>query len=313
MPDSNKLHHHLNASQFANLHTFFVVARFLSFKKAADFLCLTSSAVSHRIHRLENSLGIKLFQRLTRSIVLTHDGERIFKILSKSMIDLDEAMQPVTEDNIEGRISVYAPPSFAQCWLIPHFTEFSERYPGLSIDLRVGNDTIDFRVHNIDLAIEYAIGDFIGLNSEKIMSERITPVCSPAYAEQYHLHNQPENLSQCVLLHDSFAWPHAAYDSEWNAWLKHMHYDIQLSEKCFSFDRSDLCAVAAIHHAGIAIGREQLVQKYIENGQLIAPFGTFKKLSSYGYYMVHSQMNRLPLKTRIFKKFLLEKAVLQIH
>ncbi len=84
----------LNSAQFANLHTFLVAARHLSFSLAAQELCLTPSAVSHRIGRLERALSLRLFERLTRQVRLTVEGERVFMILQGVMDELTEALQP---------------------------------------------------------------------------------------------------------------------------------------------------------------------------------------------------------------------------
>ncbi|WP_112187165.1 DNA-binding transcriptional regulator DsdC [Ralstonia sp. GX3-BWBA] len=299
--------HRLDGTQFANLHTFLVAARYLSFQRAADELCLTASAVSHRIRRLEDALDMRLFQRLTRKITLTPEGERIFGILQKTMGELAEAFQPMTEENVEGRITVYARPSLAQCWLVPQLADFAAKYPKLSLDLRVGNDNIDFRAQNIDVAIDYANGEFPGLISQKLMDEHIAPVCSPAYAEQHALHGQPENVIDCTLLHDSLAWNHAAYDAEWTLWASKSFPDVSLPERNFTFDRSDLCTIAALNGAGIAIGRQRLVQKRIERGELVLPFGAFSQCSPYSYYLVRPPLQDVPLRTSVFIQWLNEK------
>ena len=301
-----KINDRLDSAQFANLHTFFVAARYMSFLQAADEMCLTASAVSHRIRRLENAIGLRLFQRLTRKISLTQEGEKIFKILQQTMGELTEALQPATDENIKGRIIVYARPSLAQSWLAPKFGDFSEKFPGVLIDLRVGNENIDFRSQNIDLAIDYANGEFPGLLSYKLMSERIAPVCSRAYADRYNLFSRPENISNCLLLHDSRAWNHAAYDAEWSLWINQNVPSKDLPERCYTFDRSDLCIVAAMNDVGIAIGREKLVQKNIDRGELVSPFGGFNQKSPYGYYLIHPLVESMPLRASVFLSWLKE-------
>ena len=195
----------LNSSQFANLHTFLVAARHLSFARAAQELCLTASAVSHRISRLETALSMKLFQRLTRQVSLTDEGERIFEILQSAMGELSEALEQSSQAEIAGSIALYARPSVAQCWLVPRLADFIERYPLVSLDLRVGNDNVDFRTRKIDLALYYANGEFPGLASQRLMRERMAPVCSPEYAQRHRLQENPQNLSNCTTLHDSLA------------------------------------------------------------------------------------------------------------
>lgn len=298
----------LDSSQFANLHTFLAVARCMSFLRAAEELCLTASAVSHRIKRLENALEMQLFQRLTRRISLTPEGERLFRILQRTMNELAAALDPASETAIEGRLSVYARPSVARCWLLPRLAEFSAAYPGLSVDLRVGNESVDFRTRNIDLAVDYANGEFPGLVAYKLMDERMAPVCSPEYARRHGLVGQPENIVHCTLLHDSLAWNHASYQAEWTLWAGEHIPDVALPERAFSFDQSDLCVIAALNNLGIAMGRQRLVQARIDAGELILPFGAFTQRSPYSYYLVHAPVAQLPLRTAVFVAWLREKA-----
>ena len=294
----------LNSSQFANLHTFLVAARHLSFARAAQELCLTASAVSHRISRLEDALSMKLFQRLTRQVSLTDEGERIFEILQSAMGELSEALEQSSQAETAGSIALYARPSVAQCWLVPRLADFIERYPLVSLDLRVGNDNVDFRTRKIDLALYYANGEFPGLTSHRLMHEHMAPVCSPEYAQRHKLLEHPQNLSNCTTLHDSLAWDHAAHDAEWNLWAEQHNLVAALPKRTLTFDRSDLCVTAAMNHAGIAIGRQQLVQKRVDRGELVLPFGGFSRCGHYDYYLVHPPLGTVPKRLQVLMNWL---------
>lgn len=298
----------LNSSQFANLHTFLVAARHLSFARAAQELCLTASAVSHRINRLETALAIKLFKRMTRQVSLTDEGERIFEILQGAMGELSEALEHSSQADIAGPIALYVRPSVAQCWLVPRLADFVERYPLVSLDLRVGNDNVDFRTRNIDLALYYANGEFPGLTSMRLMQERLAPVCSPEYAQRHRLQEDPYNLRHCITLHDSLAWDHAAFDAEWTLWAEQHQMLAALPKRTLTFDRCDLSVTAAMNHAGIAIGREQLVQKHVQSGELVLPFGGFSQCGHYDYYLVHPPQNTVPKRLQVFMNWLRECA-----
>ncbi|MNQ73206.1 Glycine cleavage system transcriptional activator [compost metagenome] len=296
----------LDSSQFANLHTFHAAARHLSFARAADELCLTPSAVSHRIARLERGLGLKLFQRLTRQIRLTAEGERIFNILQGAMGELLEALQQAPGAEIAGPLAIYVRPSLAECWLVPRLADFTARYPAVALDIRVGNDTVDFRTQNIDLALYFTRDEFPGLIAGNLMDEQIAPVCSPQYAQRHGLLDNPDNLAQCTLLHDSLAWDNAAYDAEWQLWASHSGIEAKLPPRSLTFDRSDLCALAAVNHAGIAIGRSRLVQQRLERGELILPFGGFALTSRCHYQLVHPALEPMPSRLQVFIDWLHE-------
>ncbi|MBS7689816.1 DNA-binding transcriptional regulator DsdC [Pseudomonas lalucatii] len=290
----------LNSSQFANLYTFQAAARHLSFARAAAELCLTPSAVSHRIARLERGLGLRLFQRLPRQIRLSEDGERIFAILQAALGELREALQQAPGAQVAGPLTVYVRPSLAECWLVPRLAEFTSRHPQIALDIRVGNARIDFRSQHIDLALCYSQGEYPGLVARRLMDERLAPVCSPAYARQHGLLDDPGNLRHCTLLHDAQAWDDAAFDAEWRLWAAQQTPALELPRRSLSFDRSDLCALAASHHAGIAMGRYQLVRERIARGELLLPLGGFSPPGRCAYYLVHPAREPLPMRLQLF-------------
>ncbi|PKB20165.1 DNA-binding transcriptional regulator DsdC [Janthinobacterium sp. 64] len=307
MPAGAALTTTLTASQFANLHTFLVAARHASFALAAQELALTPSAVSHRIARLESSLGLRLFQRLTRQVKLTADGERIFAALQIGWDGLQVAL--AGGDTLTGSLTVHARPSIAQCWLVPRLAGFAAQYPDVSIDLRVGNESVDFRAGQVDLALHYGDGSFPGLASRKLMGEWLAPVCSPDYAREHGLLDAPHNLPGATVLHDTLAWPACAPDAEWRLWLDGQAPEVTLPTRSLRFDRADLCAQAAIHHAGVAMGRRQLVQPWVDSGQLVLPFGDFSLASPQAYYLVHSGRAALPARVQALFDWLLGQAI----
>lgn len=298
----------LNGAHLSNLHTFLVAARHLSFARAADELCLTASAVSHRIARLEEELSLKLFHRLPRKVDLTDDGERIFKVMQHTMDTLSEAVQERSDSQIEGQLCFYARPSVAQCWLVPRLADFTARYPGIQLDVRVGNEPIDYRTRRIDLVLCYSNGEHPGLESIRLMPERIAPVCSPQYAQAHGLMGCPERLAQCTVLHDVAAWDNISFDAEWRLWLDAAGDSSPLPDRFMTFDRSDLSTLAAINHAGVAIGREQLVRKRVQDGELVLPFGGFRQAVNYGYYLVHPAHETLPKRLKALIDWLVEQA-----
>ena len=298
----------LNGAHLSNLHTFLVAARHLSFDSAADELCLTASAVSHRIARLEEDLSLKLFHRLPRKVDLTDDGERIFKVMQHTMDTLSEAVQERSDTQIEGQLCFYARPSVAQCWLVPRLADFTARYPGIQLDVRVGNEPIDYRTRRIDLVLCYSNGEHPGLESLRLMPERIAPVCSPQYAQAHGLIGHPERLAQCTVLHDVAAWDNISFDAEWRLWLDAVGDSSELPSRFMTFDRSDLSTLAAINHAGVAIGREQLVRKRVQDGELVLPFGGFREAFNYGYYLVHPAHETLPRRLKALIDWLVEQA-----
>ncbi|MFZ7173323.1 DNA-binding transcriptional regulator DsdC [[Pasteurella] aerogenes] len=273
--------------QMAKLHTFEVCARHLSFAMAAEELCITASAISHQINKLEEELGFSLFNRFHRRIELTYDGEKLFHTLQRSFDLLNKEIFEIRNQEITGELIIYARPSLAQSWLVPKLASFIQQYPYIKLNLFTGNETVNFDRYKIDLAIYYDDLYDENLQCYELMSESIIPVCSPEYAKRYALLNNPENLAKCTFLHDGQAWSYHSDFEEWQSWLNYFHYDLPLAQiPSVIFDRSDLALTAAVNHAGIAIGRKHLISPYLKTEQLITPFPTLEKNCLQRYYVV---------------------------
>ncbi|MFT5675211.1 MAG: LysR family D-serine deaminase transcriptional activator [Paraglaciecola sp.] len=278
----NKL---LNSFQLSKMHTFEVAARHSSFSLAAEELSMTPSAISHRINALENELDILLFKRSHRKIELTSEGERIYIAIKSSLSSLNQEILEVKNNEISGELTIYSRPSFAQCWLVPRIAGFQTQYPAISLNILTGNENINFHGHGIDVAIYFDEKKMSKLFCQDIMEETIVPVCSPEYAEQHDLTGNIDNLRGCTLLHDSQAWGYDSNMDEWGFWADNFDIDSLNSVTSIGFDRSDLAVIAAMNSAGVAMGRESLVNKRIKKGELIKPFPDKKLLCPQRYYV----------------------------
>ena len=136
-----------------NIKTFAIAARYMSFKAAARHLGLTSGAVSHRIARLEKELGFPLFNRLTRAVSLTPEGERLRDVYLNAFQKIYEEITQLLQDDFSS-LTIYAAPSLALAWLIPQLSDFQQRYPSMQLHVRTGNAPIDFHGDStVDVAL----------------------------------------------------------------------------------------------------------------------------------------------------------------
>lgn len=267
----NNSHKTLTGFQLSKLYTFEIAARHESFALAAEELFLTPSAVSHQINLLEKELDIKLFIRLHRKVELTTEGKRVFWALQSSLDHLNTEIKAIQNQALAGSLTIYARPSIAQCWLVPKLSNFIQRYPFIQLSILTGNENVNFQRTGIDLALYFDNQPSFQLNYQYLMDEHIIPVCSPEYAAQFNLMGAVGNLENCTLLHDCQAWSNGTGTDEWNSWATHFNIDLNTSLG-ISFDRSDLALIAAKNNLGITMGRKRLVQKDIENGELVIPF-----------------------------------------
>lgn len=282
----------LSSFQLAKMHTFEVAARHCSFSLAAEELSMTPSAISHRINALENELGILLFKRSHRKIELTKEGERIYTAVNSSLTSLNQEILEVKSNEVSGELTVYSRPSFAQCWLVPRIADFQKRYPAISLNILTGNENINFYGHGIDAAIYFDEKQPSQLYCQDIMSEAIVPVCSPEYAKEFDLIDNINNLAQCTLLHDNQAWGYDSNADEWELWANNFNINSLDASASISFDRSDLAVVAATNNAGVAMGRQSLIQRQIDKGELIKPFVDKKLICPQRYYVATLSNNK---------------------
>lgn len=286
-------HKTLTGFQLSKLYTFEVAARHESFALAAEELFLTPSAVSHQINVLEKELNIKLFLRLHRKVQLTPEGNRVFWALQSSLDHLNTEIKAIQNQALAGSLTIYARPSIAQCWLVPKLSDFIQRYPFIQLSILTGNENINFQRTGVDLALYFDNQPSFQLNYQYLMDEYIIPICSPEYAEKFTLMNTVENLKHCTLLHDCQAWSNGTGTDEWNSWAAHFNVDLDTSLG-ISFDRSDLALIAAKNNLGITMGRKRLVQKDIENGELVMPFQEMYLRCDQHYYIASLKDRQWP-------------------
>ncbi len=135
-----------------------------------------------------------------------------------------------------------------------------------------GNDNVNLQRTGVDLAIYFDDAPSAQLSYHFLMDEEILPVCSPDYACRHDLTGSLVNLPHCILLHDRQAWSNDSGTDEWYSWAQNFAANLPTSSG-IGFERSDLAVIAAMNHIGVAMGRKRLVQKRLNSGELVAPFG----------------------------------------
>lgn len=256
------------------LSTFEVAARFLSFKLAADELHLTPSAVSHRIQQLEKLLGFRLFMRMTRKLALTAEGARLLLTLTKSLRRIDDEIDDILYNDLRGTFTLGLAPIFAQLWLMPRLSDFQQRWPSLNVMQRVRAGTVDFNEEQIDLAIYYGATHYPDLYREPLFEEQLLPVCTPAYAAQLNLHEQPERLAEACFLHASESTDVQNLFSEWRIWSEASGTQLPIETRYYGFNNYLLALQAALNGMGVLMGRHALLGPMLASGQLVSPCGS---------------------------------------
>lgn len=274
-------------------------ARHLSFTKAAQELHVTHSAISHQIKALEEWLGVPLFRRLNRSLMLTEAGQAYARPVREALEKLGEASRALRSREQTGTLTVSVMPSFAAKFLVPRLGGFRRAHPDIDVRISASERLVDFAREDVDVGIRYGRGSWPGLRIDHLVRENIFPVCSPQLRAGPPPIVTPADLLQHTLMHDS-DWP----ESMWVRWLSIAGVKAEQLKPSLSFNYSSLMIQAAIDGLGVALAEEALVRDDLANGRLVRPF-EIDMPSEYAHYVVTPEAAADRPKIRAFRDWLL--------
>ena len=264
------------------LRAFEATARKCSFTLAAQELCVTQAAVSHQVRQVEEALGVRLFERAHRRVVLTDAGNRVFATISRAFGDIDSVLREVrAEGENKSILTVQVTPSFGSRWLARRLHSFWAEYP--EIDLRIYHALPheQYDVRRVDLAVKWGSGNWAPLRSEALFECELLPVCAPGYLRPDLPIRQAEDLLHYTLLHED------NYE-DWSAWFRAADVSPAPGLRGTIINDSNTLIEAAINLQGIALGRLPLVREQLQQGLLVSPFDLSIRCEG-AYYLVYDE------------------------
>jgi len=281
------------------LRAFEAAARHLSFTHAASELNVTQTAISHQIRRLEQELGIRLFVRQNRALVLTPEARDYLPGVRAAFNDLRLATDRLQRKDNDHVLTVSTLASLAAKWLLPRLSAFQEAHPGIEVRITTSTALVDFKGGDVDAAIRYGRGHWPGLRADWLTADHLFPVCSPALLTGTLLLRNPADLAHHALLHTS-----GGYDDDWRLWLTAAGLPADISKQPgLSFDLILLTVQAAIDGSGVAMGRTSYVEADIAKGRLVVPFNITLPADA-GFYLVSPEARADTPKLRAFRQWL---------
>ena len=284
-----------------SLIVFEAVARHLSFTRAGIELNLSQTAVSHQIRKMEEMLGVRLFDRTGNNVKLTDVATEYLQTVRQSLVSLSAATDRAAESNNENVLTIQCLGTFAIKRLIPTLPRFRAQYPAIALKLMTVQSFQPFGPHGFDVGIWHGDGDWPALNAQKIGEEEIFPVCSAALRDAEGLRNPADLAGKTIIRTVS-----TILSDEWPFWLDHAG----ISEIAFGLEFTSDYLVTSMQAAtdglGIALGRSTVVADDLRSGRLVAPFA-LRAPSKAAYYLVSPPGAAKLRKTQLFRDWFLEQ------
>ena len=282
------------------LRAFEAAGRHLSFTRAARELNVTQAAVSHQIKALEAQLGVRLFRRAARGLLLTDTGQAYLSDVREAFRRLIQATERLRTRDVAGVLTVSVLPSLASRWLIHRLGGFQERHPEIDVRVSADDRTVQFDREDVDVAIRYGRGVYPGAEADLFLTEELFPVCSPRLMEGPHPLRQPADLAHHMLLHDDLP-------TNWAMWLKVAGATNVDPTRGPAFTDSGMVLQAAIDGMGVALGRSALAGDDLAAGRLVRPFDIILPADN-AYYLVYPEHTANRPKIKAFRDWILTEA-----
>ena len=282
------------------LRAFAIASRHTTFTAAAKELGISQVAISRQIAILEDYLGIKLFERGSRSVKLTEVGHTFGLRITPLFHGIENATRDILVAERDRTVSLRAYPTFAHFWLMPGLPHFKETYPEFDIRLDTTVEPLDFRGTHLDVAIQLGDGDWRDTRSRELFAEEVDAVCSPEYAQKFNSFQNPADIKGAVLLHARYR------RREWEYWAKAHRLEVDTLQG-YEFQSSLLTYSAAANGLGIAIGQLELIRDELAAGRLVRPFNRSLRTGS-AFWIVWPVTQSVNVKTKRLIDWILKRA-----
>jgi DNA-binding transcriptional LysR family regulator len=263
------------------------VARLSSFTVAANELGVTQAAVSRQVKFLEDTLGVRLFHRLHRSIELTDEGEALYLVVAGSMQKIAGVFDRLSSGPVQQELVLAATSAFSHFRLLPRLASLKKAQPDLQLRLSTQMFTADLRHKEIDVAVRFGNGRWSDGTATLLFDEEVFPVCSPKWVASRGMPQSLQDVANAALIESdstSEGW------MGWEAWfnavgLRPLRLNFAL--RCSLYTDA---IQAARYGEGIALGWGRLVHDLVESGELVRlPVASLKPDDAYFIVVPHGR------------------------
>jgi LysR family transcriptional regulator of beta-lactamase len=280
------------------LRAFEASARHLSFTKAGLELCVSQAAISHQIRALEDRLGVILFRRSPRGVVLTDEGAALVPTLTEAFDRIGGTLALFSGGRYREVLSVGVVGTFAAGWLLPRLEHFRAAHPGVDLRLFTNNNRVDLAGEGLDCAIRFGDGAWHGTEALPIVEVSLTPLCAPAVARRIGV---PADLLRETLLR-------SYRPDEWPAWFVAAGVPAPAIHGPI-FDSSTTMALAATAGVGVALLPPAMFEHALAAERLVRPLPVEIHAGSYWLTRLRSRAETGAMQR--FRAWLQQEAAVQ--
>ncbi|MFZ6770379.1 LysR substrate-binding domain-containing protein [Undibacterium sp. Di26W] len=274
------------------LSAFEAAARHNSFAVAAEELCITPSALSHRIRLLEEHLCERVFVREGRSVTLTEFGRRYLDVVRGALRTLSDFPLPNKIAQNQLRVKVTVPPTFARYMFMPRLASFTRQYPEIEIEVFLFVPLYDLSLSESDVEVRFGAGEYPNLVTRKLFVEPSFVVASPAYLKTVPAMQTPADLRHAKLLRSAL--------EPWQPWFEVAGLDWPEPATGLRVDDLGLLLEAIKHGHGIGLTRQHFAQEMIRRGDVVRVFETQLATPPHSYYLVHEAQANIRPEVQLF-------------
>lgn len=263
------------------------VARLGSLSAAAVELHVTSGAISQQVKALQESLGVELFSKRGRQLVLTERGKALQKSVAKAMGEIEGAVQLLQDLSIDPdqitEVTLSIPPVHGVTWLATHLFAYMEANEHIKLNVITAACFTDVDWRRADVAVIYGVPPWSGFWWRLLHGIRMTPVCSPQLLRGPNGIRSIADLAKHRLLHEDDG-------SQWKQWLAEARLSRSEPSDMY-FDDFGMVLQAARDGFGVALSDEVVSSRDLDDGRLIQPL-TLTVPALHNYYCLCAEGKR---------------------
>ncbi len=258
------------------LRAFEAAARYGRFSEAAQELNVTHAAISRHVRELEQYFGRALFRRVHRGLILTEEGARYRKILTKAFDMMAAATADMQSKSGGATVTLSVDTGFAARWLVPRLGDFIQSFPNIDLNIISTPAYADFRAEAVDLGVRFGNGDWEDLTIDHLIDIYSYPVCSPDFKGLDKIKTAEDLLKTPLLHEENKSW--------WAAWFVAAGIPAPESLRGPVFQDLTLAVDAAERGQGIALADAITAFDSVQAGKLVIPISVYVPCEA--YYLV---------------------------